>query len=153
MTLPAWESLAEAQERVRVGKVRGIFCPCCNQFAKIYNRKLNSAMAHSLILLMKFCKQNEDEWINVESFLAARRIRATDFYKLKFWGLVERHAKSSTWRLTSSGVNFAMGKITVPKRVQLYNDQLLDVSSEQITVVEALGERFNYYELMAAALG
>ena len=42
-------SLGDAREWLRERVEHGARCPCCTQFAKVYERKLNSRMARQLI--------------------------------------------------------------------------------------------------------
>jgi hypothetical protein len=147
-----WKTLDDAIKEVEAGKPKGITCPCCKQYAKIYNRKLNSAMAYSLILVVKHFKYNpEQEWVHVERLLS-KKTRATDFYKLRFWDLIEEGEQSGHWKVLPKGIEFASNKITVPKKVAIYNNEFLDDSEEQTTIIESLGEHFDFYELMSTPL-
>lgn len=137
---------------------RGVECPCCRQFAKVYKRKLNSAMTYALCLLYKR-SQWDDDWIHVPSYLNGFGVvaRGGDWSKLQHWGfLMERpedredgckHA--GEWRLTAKGKLFAVGGETAPKHLFFYNQQLVALSSERTFVREAAGEAFRYDELMA----
>ena len=147
-----WRTLDDATREVEAGKPKGIICPCCKQYAKIYNRKLNSAMGYSLILVVKYFKYNpEQEWVHVERYLS-KKTRATDFYKLRFWGLIEEGEQSGHWKVLPKGVEFALNQITVSKKVAIYNNEFLDESDEQTTIIDSLGEHFDFYELMGAPL-
>jgi hypothetical protein len=53
------ETLAEAQDWLRERLPDGAKCPCCTQFAKVYRRKINSAMAWQLIEAWRRCGQQE----------------------------------------------------------------------------------------------
>lgn len=147
-----WMTLEDAIRLVEGGKPKGITCPCCKQYAKIYNRKLNSAMAYSLILVVKYFKYNpEQEWVHVERYLS-KKTRATDFYKLRFWGLIEEGAQSGHWKVLPKGVAFATNQITVAKKVAIYNNEFLDESDDQTTIIDSLGDHFDFGELMGAPL-
>ena len=145
-------TLDEAKEELQSRLDKGATCPCCGQFAKIYNRKLNSAMAYSLILVAKYFGANPwEEWLHVERYLS-RKTRATDFYKLKFWNLIEEGPKSSHWKILPLGYSFVNNQVLVPKKVSIYNNVLIEPSTSTTTIVEALGNHFNYFELMGAKL-
>jgi len=153
-----FESLLEARERLEIGKVGGMLCPCCGQYAKIYNRKLNSAMAYGLILVDKYFRgKYADEWLHIEKFLVGRT-RATDFYKLVGWDLIEHKPAlvnekySGYWKITQLGKDFVSNAIRVPAKIQFWNNQAIDKSDKTTSIIESLGEKFNYFELMSATL-
>jgi hypothetical protein len=153
-----WLSVARA--KLEKDREKGAHCPCCDQYAKIYNRKLNSAMAKSLILVEKyFNKPYAEEYLHIENYLA-KYTRATDFYKLRFWGLIESKGEqrrdgsphAGFWKMLPKGHEFVRNQIRVPMRVALYNDEFMGESDETISIVEALGEHFDYQELMKSDL-
>lgn len=152
------ELLSEARMWVNKGRDKGVTCPCCDQFAKIYNRKLNTAMARTLISVSQYFEQGgQDDYLHIEKYLA-RRTRATDFYKLKFWGIIESKplingtVSCGMWKVTPLGFDFVHRRCTVPKRAAIYNDELLGFSKDHTDIVESLGEYFDYSELMNAVL-
>ncbi len=145
-------NLEDARAYVVKRRPDGIVCPCCDQYAKNYVRKLNSAMAHGLILLYRYFREpTAEKFIHVERYLA-KYTRATDVYKLRFWELIESNGSVGMWRITEKGKKFVLGQIKVTKKIELYNDQLIGTSDELISFVEALGEHFNFYKLMADKL-
>jgi len=150
--LKLWKTLDDAILELEEGKAKGIICPCCKQFAKIYNRKLNSAMAYSLILVAKYFEENPNETsVHVEQYLS-KTTRATDFYKLRFWGMIEETDKTSYWRVSQKGFDFVNNKIKAPKKVAIYNNQFIGESEEQTSIVDALGDNFDFPELMGSSL-
>jgi hypothetical protein len=151
-TMNLWKTLDEAIAEMEEGKVKGIVCPCCKQFAKIYNRKLNSAMAYSLILVAKYFEENPHESsVHVEQYLS-KTTRATDFYKLRFWGLIEESDRTSHWMVSPKGFDFVNNKVKVPKKVAIYNNEFIGESRDQTSIVEALGDKFDFSELMGSSL-
>lgn len=153
-----WLSVAKA--KLEQDREKGTHCPCCGQYAKIYNRKLNSAMARSLILVDKyFSRPDAEEYLHVENYLA-RYTRATDFYKLRFWGLIESKGERRSdgsphagyWKMLPKGHAFVRNQVRVPMRVAIYNDEFMGESSETISIIESLGEHFDYHELMKSDL-
>jgi hypothetical protein len=73
------------------------------------------------------------------------------------WGLIEEKPKdekkesrtSALWRPTVRGVRFARNQILIPSHVVLYNNRVEGCSESTISIVEALGRKFDYAELMA----
>jgi len=149
------ETIKEAKEFLRANYDRGVTCPCCGQYVKLYKRKLNSGMAVALIRMYSHARL---DWVNVKDFLRQHKYRNNhDWTLLRFWGIIEEDnqegpegAKSAGhWRITPKGHNFVLNRIRVPKRVSLYNNQFRGFDEETTSIVEALGDHFNYHELMS----
>lgn len=146
------QTLAEAKQWLRDRVDDGAECPCCEQFAKVYKRKLNSTMARGLLWLYK----QGDGWVEANRTAPHWLVsKGGTFATLSHWGLIEEQpgtggAKrtSGVWRITPAGKVFASGAGMTPARVRLYAGRVLGFSSEQTTIREALGKRFNYDELM-----
>jgi hypothetical protein len=148
---------AVAQLRQRIAKERedGCVCPICDQNCKVYKRKLNSGMAACLCWLVReFTRTGESVHVNVD---APRYVlRSNETSRMVWWGLVESmpskdpsRKSSGVWRPTELGIAFARGEVTVARHAHLYNNQLHRFSDEQTTIREALGDHFNYEELMS----
>jgi hypothetical protein len=154
-------NLDEAKAFVQQHLRDGVTCPTCGQFCKVYRRKLNSTMALALCLIYQYFQKNPHHtWLHVAAFLVQTKrdssIAGGDVVKLRYWGLLERgdgerddgSDRVGRYRITDLGKKFVEGKIAVPRYVYLYNQLLLRLSEEMTTVQEALGDRFNYAELM-----
>ena len=152
-------TLEEAKAWLNARKEEGAHCPCCGQFAKIYTRKLNSAMARDLIWLVKVSAVTEGEWVDVSTLGPISLQRSRELAKLVHWGLVECKNEESTrggrtsgiWRPTKRGIQFAFNKIPVAKYVRLYDGCFLSFPPDRgmTTIREALGNHFDYQELLA----
>lgn len=153
-------TLEEAKQYVEDNKEDGVVCPCCSQFAKIYERSITSAMAYGLILVYRNQKSGlAPEWLHVENYLKKQEIPSSirgDFSKLRFWGLVvpkkdvrsDGSKRTGFYKMTSKGVDFVKYRITVPAKVRLFNNEFLGYTGKEINIGEALGKRFHYMELM-----
>ena len=153
------QTLAEAKEWLEQHKEEGIFCPCCGQYAKIYTRKLNAAMARDLIWLVQVSALLSDSgwWVDVPSRGPIALQRSRELAKLVHWGLVECKVEDSIrggrtsglLRPTRRGVLFAVGKLAVPKYVRLYNGEFISYPLEMglTTIREAFKNPFMYEEL------
>jgi hypothetical protein len=150
-------TLLEARSYVQEHRCEGVDCPCCFQFAKLYKRKLNSGMARSLIEIYHITRRsNGDGWIDLARMVNPRTILNREWSKLCFWGLLEcrdspptpgrRHEK---YRITADGVEFVLMRRRVRRRVCIYNNVVLGFEGEEIDIVEALGSKFDYRELMS----
>lgn len=159
--------LNEARKQTMAAAPQGVECPCCGQLVKVYKRRLNTALAHALILISQRLPKREDEvWFHVPTFLASQTstatIRGGDWAKLVYWDLIEPmpamradgSKRSGYYRITTKGIQFAADKLTLPKYAYVYNQTLYGLSDggkypkESTTIKEALGAKFNYGELM-----
>ncbi len=138
---------------------RGLHCPLCDQFSKVYRRKLNSQMARSLILIYRFFETNRDEWVDINNYLLRFDIHPgkANVSLLRHWKLIERrdgeredgNPRTGFYRLTENGRLFVQGRLLVPTYIKLYNDELLELEQHSFTDIhQALGNKFNYTELM-----
>lgn len=159
----AAETLEQAKARLQECLDDGAVCPCCGQYAKRYRRKLNSAMAHALVLFYRYVNAAEG-YVHVPSIPELRvagRPGGGDWAKLALWGLIEERTSDRTdggphagwWRLTHAGVRFVLGQMRLPRYLFLYNGSVVGFdSSITVSVVDALGDHFSYRELMGGYL-
>lgn len=135
-------------------KEDGAKCPCCGQLAKVYRRKLNANMARSLVLGFR---RHAMDWFHAPTVVEDRGEMA----KLRYWGLVEEEralrpdgGRAGWWHITPRGAVYVQGLTAVPAHALVYDSQLLrlDDTDGRITIGEALGDKFNYRELMAEKL-
>jgi hypothetical protein len=143
-------TLQQAIDYVQQGLDKGVTCPCCNQYCKLYKRALNSGMALWLIELVKKHEHAQD-WVDVRTI----DLRGGDYAKLVHWGLTENKSNddltkrtSGFWRPTQDGIDFAYKRLQVLSHVMLYNNIVVEFDGDYITIDEALGEKFDYSELM-----
>lgn len=152
---------SEAKDYVLANLSDGVRCPCCEQYARIYRRKLNNAMARLLIWLVRHY-QEENRWYSIHEFpLIQGRRGGGDFAKLSYWGLAisfdqeceildhpgdEQH--SGKWRPELKGVDFVRNTILVPEYAYVYNGRLLGFSDDHVDIMTCLGTSFSYEELM-----
>lgn len=143
--------LGQARAWLRARLDKGADCPLCTQRAQTYRRKINAGMARSLIAMYQI---NGLDWVHVPSQLSAR---SREEGKLAYWGLVEERdlkrddgGRAGEWRVTPRGEQFLRAKISVPKYAHVFNGRVMGFDmSETITVKDALGDKFDYSELMA----
>lgn len=132
----------------------GATCPVCQQHAKVYRRKINSGMARSLIAMYHAGGRENLDWVHVPTQIGAR---SREEGKLAYWDLVEEErvkrpdgGRAGYWRVTLLGELFVLGKIGVPKYARVYNGRALSLDpTERVTIKDALGDKFDYAELMA----
>lgn len=138
---------------------RGVECPCCSKFVKVYRRKFNSCMARTLVYTYKFFKKNPDKFLDVAHYMLQQLPGwvPSDYGKLVWWGLMEYSGdvadlntkNSGLYRMTERGVLFVEGSILIPESVLEYRSSVESFSSDMIDIKTSLGEHFNYHELMS----
>ncbi len=150
------QTLKEAKQHLRDNWEKGTTCPCCGQMVKLYSRPMHHTMAAMLIRLYRLQK-SPDEYHHIKHLVAGISATGTsDFSKLRYWGLVEQMPKdpkeskrtSGYWRITQRGVQFVLGQRTEHQRVLIFNKKNLGLTGNQITIKQALGDSFDYNELM-----
>ena len=146
-------TIAEAKQHLRANFEKGTECPCCGQFVKLYKRKLNSGMAITLIRIFN----RGSDWVNVKEFLRQNKFKNShDWTLLKYWGLLEESDKSTndrnsgSWKITEQGVRFVKNELSVKKHLYFFDSRSYGFSDETTNIMEALGNKFNYYELLSA---
>lgn len=150
------ETIKEGKQFLRENYGKGCVCPCCNQFVKLYKRKLNTSMAHTLIRLFR----KGEEYYHITDILGVKYGVGTgsELSKLVHWELVSELEKdpkdtrtrtSGFWKITEKGKKFVQNELKVPMYILLYNSQLRGFTGREIDIFEALGNKFNYRELMS----
>jgi hypothetical protein len=145
-------TLGEAREILRELLDAGHKCPCCTQMAKIYRRKITGRQAAALISLFRAAGRDYGHFPTV----APDHYEAAQAALLRYWGLTEElqekredGGRAGWWRVTERGEAWIRGQTTVPKYARTYDSRCLGLTGESVTVVDALGTKFNYNELMA----
>lgn len=154
--------VAVAADRLRSKLDDGTICPCCNQYAKRYKRKLNSSMAAALCWIWSTAQNTSRNhptavWINVPAQAPAWILKAREYPKLAWWGLIEEKPRkpgskgrtSGVWRVTPLGSEFVRSCVGVPRYAFVYNGTVEDFSTAAPVYIRgALGDAFDYDELM-----
>jgi len=150
-------TLEEGKHFIDTNSEKGCICPCCNQIVKLYKRKLNSGMALTLI---RMYQHSIDDWINVKSFLKDNKFSNNhDWTLLRHWGLIKNRPENEVstdnkyngyWKITSKGIDFINNVLNVQKHIFIQSNILKGYSNEYINIIDALGDKFNYYELMSS---
>ena len=152
--IPDFKTLDEAKAYLREHWDEGADCPACGQDVKRYKRKLSSGMATALIRLYHKSGGNTLEWVHISEL---QPLNGGEFAQLKRWQFIDEHLNedeakrtSGTWRMTNRGIDFVRDKIQARSHVYTYNGKTVGWSDEHITIRDALGDKFNYKELMSA---
>jgi hypothetical protein len=128
----------------------GVDCPACDQFVKVYRRKINAGMAQSLIAI--YNKGGTEDFVHTPTL-----VRSHEVGQLSWWGFIEEEGltrkdggRAGFWRTTRSGADWLLGTTTAPKYAHVFNGKLLEMTEDdRVTILDALGTKFNYSDLMA----
>lgn len=135
-------------------RIKGYTCPCCNQFVKLYKRTFNCNMALAAIHLYH---NREKGFIHLEKSLQKAGLqRCGDASYLRHYRLIEASPeqrrdgsnRNGFYKITGAGILFVEMKFKVPKHFLTFNNKCENFEGESIGILEALGEKFNYSELM-----
>ena len=148
-------TLAEAQLVFQIAiEEDGTNCPCCHRWGKINGYQITSTHVRGMIWML----QNfpEGDWVDLGK-APPWILRSKSMSTLQHWGLLESKTKgmdedtrgSGLWRLTPLGRDFVYRQTTMPKHAFVFDNKLLKHSEEHIDVIQALGKKFSYAELMS----
>ena len=150
------DTLERAKNDLRQGweTPNGATCACCGQLVKLYKRKFNSSMARDLIALYRKTDSGYTYYHSEE--IAKGNHSSREISRVLHWGLVEeqpnQHDKnkrtSGYWRITSKGMKFVEGRNEIASHIFIYNQRLYGFSDTNISIHQALGNKFSYPELM-----
>lgn len=128
---------------------RGCVCPACGNYVRIWRRSMISTNAADLIRLVRLY---DGRPLHVREFSQQRN---GNFAALVYWGLIlpsestdEKKRRSGYWRPTPRGKEWARGEMKVPRYILTRDGHLHGYEGPFINVVEALGRRFDYQELL-----
>lgn len=155
MKIPEFETLEEAKQFLRENWEQGVNCPCCTQLVKLWKQKFHSGEAAWLIAFIQEYDKLGEEYLTWKHVANVRKIHCGDYAKLKFWGLIEpapndnkEKKASGTWKPTQKARDFVNNQTKIAKYVFTYDTKARRFSPEKISIIEALGDKFNYEELM-----
>lgn len=124
-------------------------CPFCQRYGKIYERRISKGMASALCYLYYITVDKEplNGWINVSEHFANMHESqsASEFSKLKFWGLIEPHVAGSKglWRITDTGKKFVCKEIKIAGSVFVFENNVVGNGLSEIDINDVLIENFD----------
>lgn len=158
------ETIKQAKEFLRANFSKGCKCPACGQRVMLYKRKINSGMALFLIGLYRLDKRQQDsvpgmisrEFFSNKQIMKEMNINTSslDYSVLRHFGLIEPRVSedgkkdSGYWKITHLGFMFVKHGKEHPKYVFLFNNKRQGFSEEKTTINQALGDKFDFQELM-----
>lgn len=110
-------------------------CPCCGGNAKVYARPINGTMVAALRAIAR----STSGLTNAQIIAITKQAGGGNVSLLQHWRLVDRWP-GSVWRITPHGRDFLLGRVAVPARVLLYNNQFLGFDDSKDLHVSDLAE-------------
>ena len=155
-----YDTLAVARQRLMAFLDRGTYCPCCDQYARRYKRKLYSSQAMQLIRLYKLCRETDfDPDLYYHRSVVIPYANNNDLALLRHWGVLalqenkdRTKRESGRFRVTDLGRKFVEGVVTVPAACYQYNDEVQKFTDKRVTIYQALGTKFSYEDLMSGEI-
>lgn len=144
-------TIAEAKAYLEERKydAKAPLCPCCERQYKVYRRRLNSSQAIALIHFVDyFIREGDGDYVLVRNI---RNLRGGDYAKLAKWGLiVGKGKKSGLWKPTRKGIDFAFGRIRIPKSRLFFPDgeTKADLEADFVTISDVLKARFEILDIL-----
>lgn len=146
------EAAAILKADVKSKLLEGSECPVCTQFVKLYPIKIPATGVRDLIRLYRLFDGDFDGYFHINDF---GDLTSRSFAKLAHWGLIEAEMNedkskrtSGMWTITPKGVQFVEGDANVPERAYIFDSSARTFGNKQVSVQEALGNKFDYEELM-----
>jgi len=150
------DTLEQAKQQLRENWEKGLPCPCCTQFVKLYKRPIYGVLIYSLIKLHKLTEQKED-YYHITELTPEKSSGGGDFAKLLYWELIEEKPQdertkekrtSGYWKITEKGKLFVKNELAILSHVMLFDGKCYGFTGKEVTAKEVLGSKFNYEELM-----
>lgn len=147
------DTLQEAKDLLNENwRKKGAICPCCGQFVKLYDIKIPGVAVADLIRLYRLSNRKPGHYEHVSTF---SNLQSRSFPKLVYWGLAQsmpnddpKKRTSGMWAITQLGVEFIEGDL-IEERAFVFNKKCRGLHGKLISARDALGNKFNYEELMS----
>lgn len=127
------------------------YCRVCDQHCQQYKRNLYSTPSRLLIALYRLHKKEpEVKYFHIRAIFREANTRAggCGYELLGKFNLAEL-GEPGFWKITNPGIEFVRQQRRIPKYVLIYNDNIEGhVEENTIDIVQALGKKFNLYELL-----
>lgn len=147
-----------AQFEAELREKNEAICPCCQRRARTNKMRVHSTLAAMLMKLAKVSNGIAGDlksWVHVEAFRLDYASTGNDFCICKHWGIVEARAADETedknssgyYRLTDLGVDYVLGKASIPKYAFVFDNRVQRFSEERVNIEQSLNNKFSYAEL------
>ena len=108
--------------KLKAGKDK---CPLCGRLCRAYCKSLDKRLIKLAWDILIWMRENKRHAFNPKEVWLEDHQKINDFQKLHYFGIIERTHDSGWWKLTKKGYRFLMGEIQLPKRVWVFNNEIL----------------------------
>lgn len=143
-------------------KTYAVQCPCCDRDAVVYWRSLNAGQCRVLIEMARVCRKlgrPDGSWVHIDEVFGRGVQKHRDWTMMRHWGLIAPKDKRTLtensqgyWRVTETGYLFLRRQMTMPAHGNFYENACVNWDDVQVYIDQALGEDFDYQELMKGLL-
>lgn len=134
--------LARAEVMRIIEQGESVICPCCDQFAARYKRRISREIAEQLRWLY-----HQHAPAHAQDIQRSTDGRERNYSLLVYWGLIENMG-AATWQITLAGRAFVEGKSTCREFVFIYAGLCVGFSGRDMTFVQCLAKKFDKAEVM-----
>lgn len=143
----------------RIREIGNHNCPTCGQMCGIYKQSLIDNHAVMLIGLYNLSMDREGNPYGAyhQNAYATVGTKSHGFALCAKFGLIgtpspdefEDKKYSGRWYLTRLGRQFVEGKAKCPASLEIYNNKIIKFSKKQVSIIDVLGTKFSYKDLMS----
>lgn len=119
-------------------------CPCCKQLVKKYRYRITRTMAGQLLHLYR---HGPTSYVDFENVVDEGKQHKGHY--LAKWELITFDPETRKYELSEKGRSFIRGECTVPKYIEMYNQNVLQYSGPQVTFQTCLGQTFSLADVFA----
>lgn len=112
-------------------------CPCCGKLMRAYAKTLDKRLIDLLFDACWYMTDNKGMTFNPRIVWKDDHQKINDFQKLGYWKLIQRTKSAGHWKITDKGWNFTAGQIQLPRRVWVFNRQVILEDDEMVRVNHA----------------
>jgi len=159
------KTLEEARTQVMASLDEGSQCPCCDQYARMYKRRLPPAAIKGLLGLYSLAREDGHDYYHIKDIYETSYAKdvlniGSIFGLCAHFGLMISEVRekdednlgepvtcSGMWKITELGIDFIEGRKGIHKYILMYNGEVLGRSETFVNIDEALNHPFNYAEI------
>lgn len=130
-------------------------CPCCNQVARKYDRRMTAVSSRALLALHSVFGRRPGRMVDVaRAHLPEVAHQGGQLLLGQHWGLLEPvdvdGSHDGQWRITDKGESWIAGRIGIPKYVTLYAGAVCGYHGDPVSIDDTLSETFALAQLLTA---
>lgn len=116
-------------------------CPHCKRPMKLQKQSLTRGILVSLIQIYN----SKKEVVHFQKLFNRDNSKMCNAQKLKYFGLIE-NVKSGHWKLTSKGIGFVQNRISCPRDLYVFNNEVVEIPDQKYKLITELLDKETYAE-------